>query len=97
MRLDLRQSARMVVALVLVTLFLVPTDLRAQNHVVSPAELMTTIAATVTRKMRNATRRLRSRKSPIAERASGRAERPAPRPPRRRSAWPRLRQRFRAT
>ena len=57
------------------------------SSVVSPAELMTTIAATVTRKMRNATRRLLSRKSPIAECASGRAERLAPRPPSRSRSW----------
>jgi hypothetical protein len=35
----LRQSVRMLIALVLVTLFLVPSDLLAQSHVVSPAEL----------------------------------------------------------
>jgi len=57
------------------------------SSVVSPAELITTIAATVTMKMRPATRRLRSRKSAIAERVTGRAERPAPRPPRRSRSW----------
>src|SRR6185437_5020103 len=35
----LRQSARMVVALVLVAIFLVPSNLLAQSHVVSPADL----------------------------------------------------------
>jgi hypothetical protein len=35
----LRQSVRMLIALVLVTLFLVPSDLLAQSHVVSPADL----------------------------------------------------------
>jgi hypothetical protein len=35
----LRQSARPVIALLLVTLFLIPADLRAQGHVVSPADL----------------------------------------------------------
>ena len=35
----LRQSVRLVVALVLVTLFIVPTNLLAQSHVVSPADL----------------------------------------------------------
>jgi hypothetical protein len=36
----LRQSVRMVVALVLLTVFIVvPTDLLAQSHVVSPADL----------------------------------------------------------
>jgi len=35
----LRQSARMMVALVLVAVFLLPSDLMAQSHVVSPADL----------------------------------------------------------
>ena len=45
MQFDLRQSARMVIALVLVTLFLVPTDLVAQSHVVSPADLQKEVLA----------------------------------------------------
>lgn len=39
MQFDFRQSLRMVVASVLVALFIVPTDLLAQSHVVSPADL----------------------------------------------------------
>jgi CHASE3 domain sensor protein len=35
----LRQSARVVIALLLVTLFLIPADLRAQGHIVSLADL----------------------------------------------------------
>lgn len=35
----LRQSVRSLVALVLLTLFMVPTNLLAQSHVVSPADL----------------------------------------------------------
>lgn len=35
----LRQSGRMAVALVLVAIFLVPSNLLAQSHVVSPADL----------------------------------------------------------
>jgi len=35
----LRQSARSLVALVLLTVFIVPTNLLAQSHVVSPADL----------------------------------------------------------
>ena len=39
MRFVLRQSVRIVVALVLMTCFMVPTGLLAQTHVVSPADL----------------------------------------------------------
>lgn len=39
MRFVLRQSVRIVVALVLMTCFIVPTGLLAQTHVVSPADL----------------------------------------------------------
>jgi hypothetical protein len=39
MQVDLRQPLRMVVAIMLVALFIVPTDALAQSHVVSPADL----------------------------------------------------------
>ena len=39
MRFDLRQSARVVIACILVTIFSVPSSLLAQIHVVSPADL----------------------------------------------------------
>ena len=39
MRFDLRQSARVVIACILVTIFSVPPSLLAQIHVVSPADL----------------------------------------------------------
>jgi hypothetical protein len=39
MRFDLKQSARAVASCVLVTIFAVPTNLLAQAHVVSPADL----------------------------------------------------------
>src|SRR3954447_15590744 len=39
MEVDLRQSLRMVIAVVLVALFIVPTEALAQSHVVSPADL----------------------------------------------------------
>jgi len=39
MRLDSRQITRAMVALVLATLFFIPSDLLAQSHVVSPADL----------------------------------------------------------
>lgn len=39
MEFSLRQSIRSLIALVLVTIFLVPANLMAQSHVISPAEL----------------------------------------------------------
>ena len=39
MQFDLRQSLRMALAIVLVALFIAPTDALAQSHVVSPADL----------------------------------------------------------
>jgi hypothetical protein len=39
MQFDLRQSLRMALAVVLVALFIVPTEALAQSHVVSPADL----------------------------------------------------------
>ena len=39
MRFDLKQSARVVIACILVTIFSVPPSLLAQIHVVSPADL----------------------------------------------------------
>jgi hypothetical protein len=39
MQFDLRQSLRVAIAMILVTLFIVPTDALAQSHVVSPADL----------------------------------------------------------
>jgi hypothetical protein len=39
MHVDFRQSLRVAIAIVLVALFIVPTDALAQSHVVSPADL----------------------------------------------------------
>ncbi len=39
MQFDLRQSLRVAIAMVLVALFIVPTEALAQSHVVSPADL----------------------------------------------------------
>lgn len=41
----LRQSVRMMIALVLVVLVVVPSDLLAQSHVVSPADLQKQVVA----------------------------------------------------
>src|SRR5437899_7634051 len=45
MQLSLRQSIRVVIASVLVTFFFIPSDLIAQSHVVSPADLQKEVAA----------------------------------------------------
>src|SRR5262245_16178068 len=45
MQLNLRQTLQGLFALVLVILFLIPTDLVAQNHVVSRADLQKEVAA----------------------------------------------------
>jgi hypothetical protein len=45
MQFDLRQSLRMALAVVLVALFIVPTEALAQSHVVSPADLQNAAVA----------------------------------------------------
>jgi len=69
MQFDLRQSARMAVALVLVTLFLVPTDLRAQSHVVSPADLHKSVTAASQARQQNLETVREFLSSPTAEKA----------------------------
>jgi biopolymer transport protein ExbD len=49
----LRQSVRSLVALVLLTLFMVPTNLLAQSHVVSPADLQKQVTAASQARDRN--------------------------------------------
>jgi hypothetical protein len=69
MQFDLRQSARMVLALVLVTLFLVPTDLVAQSHVVSPADLQKEVLAASQARQHNLDTVRQFLSSPTAEKA----------------------------
>lgn len=69
MQFDLRQSARMVIALVLVTLFLVPTDLVAQSHVVSPADLQKEVLAASQARQHNLDTVRQFLSSPVAEKA----------------------------
>ena len=69
MQFDLRQSARMVIALVLVTLFLVPTDLVAQRHVVSPADLQKEVLAASQARQHNLDTVRQFLSSPVAEKA----------------------------
>ena len=45
MQFDLRQCLRMAIAVVLATLFIVPTEALAQSHVVSPADLQNAAVA----------------------------------------------------
>lgn len=69
MQFDLRQSARMVIALVLVTLFLVPADLVAQSHVVSPADLQKEVLAASQARQHNLDTVRQFLSSPVAEKA----------------------------
>jgi hypothetical protein len=50
---DLRQSARAVIACVLVTIFSVPPSLLAQTHVVSPADLQKELISATQRRELN--------------------------------------------
>ena len=65
----LRQSVRPVIALLLVTLFLIPTDLRAQNHVVSPADLQKQVMTASQQRQHNLETLQQFLSSPLAEKA----------------------------
>ena len=69
MQFVLRQSVRMVIAFVLVTLFLVPTDLLAQSHVVSPADLHKSVTDASQTRHQNLTTVRQFLSSPVAEKA----------------------------
>lgn len=45
MQLNVRQSVRVMIASVLVVMFMIPADLMAQSHVVSPTELQNQVVA----------------------------------------------------
>ena len=53
MRFDLRQSARVVIACILVTVFSIPPSLLAQSHVVSPADLQKELISATQRRELN--------------------------------------------
>ena len=53
MHFDLRQSARVVIACILATIFAVPPSLLAQTHVVSPSELQKEVLAATQARQRN--------------------------------------------
>lgn len=65
----LRQLVRPMIALVLVTLFLIPTDLRAQNHVVSPADLQKQVMSTSQQRQHNIDTLQQFLSTPLAEKA----------------------------
>lgn len=65
----LRQSVRPVIALLLVTLFLIPTDLRAQNHLVSPADLQKQVMTTSQQRQHNLETLQQFLSTPLAEKA----------------------------
>ncbi len=65
----LRQSIRPMIALLLVTLFLIPTDLRAQNHVVSPADLQKQVMSASQQRQSNIETLQQFLSTPLAEKA----------------------------
>jgi len=69
MRFDLRQSARVVSACVLVTIFSVPPSLLAQTHVVSPADLQKEILNATQRRELNAEKVRQFLSSEVARKA----------------------------
>ena len=65
----LRQSVRPLIALLLVTLFLIPADLRAQNHLVSPADLQKQVMTASQQRQHNLETLQQFLSSPLAEKA----------------------------
>jgi hypothetical protein len=53
MHFDLKQSARAVIACLLVTIFAVPTNLLAQTHVVSPSDLQKEVLSATQARQQN--------------------------------------------
>jgi hypothetical protein len=69
MRLDPRQFTRGLVALVLATLFFVPSDLLAQSHVVSPADLQKQVVSASQTRENNLETVKKFLSTPMAEKA----------------------------
>ncbi|HEX7289009.1 MAG TPA: PA2779 family protein [Candidatus Angelobacter sp.] len=65
----LRQSARPMIALLLVTLFLIPADLRAQNHVVSSSDLQKQVMSSSQQRQHNLEALQNFLSTPLAEKA----------------------------
>jgi hypothetical protein len=69
MQLNVRQSVRAVIASALAMLFLVPADLVAQDHVVSPAELQKEVVAASQTRQNNIDALQQFLSTPAAEKA----------------------------
>ncbi|HET6934896.1 MAG TPA: hypothetical protein VFI72_08655 [Candidatus Angelobacter sp.] len=69
MQFSLRQSVRPMIAIVLATLFLIPADLLAQSHVVSPAELNQQVVSASKTRQQNIDNLQQFLSSPLAEKA----------------------------
>ena len=69
MQFVLRQSLRMLIAILLVTLFIVPTDLLAQSHVVSPSDLQKEVLSTSQARQHNISAVQQFLSTPRAEKA----------------------------
>lgn len=69
MSLNLRQSVRIAIASILVTIFFVPADLVAQSHVVSPAELQKEVMAASQARQHNLETVRQFLSTPTAEKA----------------------------
>ena len=69
MRFDLRQSARVVIACILVTVFSIPPSLLAQSHVVSPADLQKELISATQRREVNVEKVRQFFSSEVAQKA----------------------------
>lgn len=69
MQLNVRQSIRVMIASVLAMLFLLPADLVAQSHVVSPTELQQQVMAASQRRQHNIDALQQFLSTPAAEKA----------------------------
>jgi hypothetical protein len=69
MRLDPRQITRGVIALMLATLFFIPSDLLAQSHVVSPADLQKQVISASQTRENNLQTVQKFLSTPVAEKA----------------------------
>jgi hypothetical protein len=74
MQLTFRQSGQAVIAAVLVICFLVPSDLVAQKHVVSPADLQKEVVAASQSRQQNLKTVQEFLSTPIAEKAMRQAK-----------------------
>lgn len=69
MQLNVRQSARVMIASALVVMFMIPADLMAQSHVVSPMELQSQVVAASQTRQHNIETLQQFLSTPAAEKA----------------------------